>query len=273
MHDMNKGTGGCGGCDEMAGGWMGHGGHHLRKGPFVIALLLALTVWVGFKARNEAREFDYIGVPVERNVITVNGEGRVVTKPDIATVDLGTTVEKKTVSEAQQENTRVMNELISKLKAAGVDSADIQTTSYSVYPNYDYNNGRQLLRSYSVSQNVHVKIRDLGKVGEIIGMAGSLGANQIGGINFTVDEPEAAKAEARDEAIAVAKAKAEAIAKAAGITLGRILSFSESQDSVPPYFYAKDAAMGNESVGASAPSVEAGSSEFVINVTISYEIL
>jgi len=283
MNDMNNSCG-TGGCCGMSGsdkggqcggscGSMGGRHHGFHKKPFMVLLILALAVWVGLKARNEAREFDYIGVPLERNVISISGEGKVVGVPDIATVDLGSTVEKKTVAEAQAENTRVMNALIEKLKAADVAKADIQTTSYSVYPNYDWNNGKQSLRSYSVTQNVHVKVRDLSKVGDIIGMAGDLGANQIGGISFTVDKPEALKAEARDKAIADAKSKAESLAKAAGITLKKIVSYSEGQDAgyPQPVFFDK-MGVGGAEMRATAPTVEAGSSEFVSNITITYEI-
>src|SRR5690606_26908355 len=108
-------------------------------------------------------------------------------------------------AEAQRENTRIMNQLISDVKSLGVEDKDIQTTAYNVFPNYDWNNGKQSLRSYSVSQNVHVKIRDLDKIADVLGKAGALGANQIGGINFTIDEPEKLKEQAREEAIRNAK--------------------------------------------------------------------
>lgn len=259
---------------SYGGGMCGLFGRRFHKGPFMALALLTLAVWLGFKARNEARQYDFIGVPIERNVITVNGEGKVLGIPDIATIDLGMTVEKKTVSEAQQENTKVMNSLVAKLKESGVAKEDIQTNGYSVYPSYDWNDGKQSLRGYTVSQNVHVKIRDLSKVGEIVGAAGSLGANQIGGISFTVDQPDALKAEARDKAIKDARVKADALAKAAGITLEKVVSFSEVQPGYPgPIYYAKDAlGLGGATAEAVAPSVEAGSSEFVVNVSISYQI-
>ncbi len=235
--------------------------------------LLALTAWLGFKARNEARQYNFIGVPIERNVITVSGEGKVVGIPDIATIDLGTTIEKSTVAEAQKENTRIMNQLVEQLKSAKVDKKDIQTTSYNVNPNYDWNNGKQTLRSYSVAQNVHVKIRNLDAVGDIIGKAGALGVNQIGGIQFTVDEPEKLKDEARAKALENAKAKASALAAVAGIKLRRVISFDESQGGMypPPIFYAKEGMGGGPDIAA-APRVEAGSTEITVHVNMTYEI-
>ncbi len=271
MHDGNM-TGGCGGkCACGAGG--GHHGWHAKK-AFMSLALLALAAWLGLKARNEWRTYDFIGVPVERNVITVSGEGKVVGIPDVATIDLGMTVERPTVAEAQKENTRVMNELIAKLKASGVDGKDLQTTAYSVYPNYDWNNGKQKLRSYTVSQNVHVKIRDLDGVSGILGKAGELGANQIGGIQFTVDDPEALKAEAREEALINAKEKANDLAEIAGVKLRRVVNFAESQSGgyPQPAYLEKAYGMGGAMDAAPAPAIEAGSSEITVNVTLTYEI-
>jgi uncharacterized protein YggE len=240
---------------------------------FLCVVFIALACWLGFKARNEAKQYRFIGVPIERNTITVSGEGKVVGIPDVALIDLGMTVERPTVAAAQKENTRVMNDLIARLKGMGVDAKDIQTTSYSVYPAYDWNNGKQTLRGYTVSQNVHVKVRDLEKVGDIIGTAGELGANQIGGISFSVDEPETLKEQARLKAIENAKQKASDLASAADVKLVRVVSFQESYNTPGPVPYYDKMALGmGGAQAAPAPAVEAGSSEIVADVTLTYEI-
>lgn len=248
------------------------GGKHV-KGLFLCLALLALAAWLGLKARNEAKQYAFIGVPIERNTVSVSGEGKVVAIPDIAAIDLGTTIERPEVAAAQKENTRVMNELLAKLAESGVDKKDIQTTSYNVFPSYNWTDGKQTLRGYTVSQNVHVKIRDLDKVGDIIGQAGSLGANQIGGIQFTVDDPDKLKDEARAKAIVAAKAKAAQLGEVAGVKLVRVVSFSESSggNPPPPIFYAKDM-LGIGGAAAPAPSVEAGSTEITVDVNMTYEI-
>lgn len=270
--DMMQGGPECCGGQCACGPKGGYGGRGAKRAMMALALL-ALAVWLGFKARNEAKQYDYIGVPVERNVISVSGEGKVVGIPDVAAIDLGMTVERKEVAAAQQENTRVMNELITRVKAAGVDAQDIQTTSYNVYPAYDWNDGKQVLRGYAVSQNVHVKIRNLEKVSEIVGMAGKLGANQIGGITFSVDDPEALRQEAREKALENAKGKAEALARIAGVKLRRVVSFDESFSTPPsPAFYDRAALGLGGAEAAPAPSVEAGSNDIRATVTITYEI-
>lgn len=244
---------------------------HFIMAKFVVLFLLALTAWLSVKTWNGVREHKFIGVPIERNEITVEGEGRVVALPDVAEIDLGASVERPSVGEAQAENTRIMNGVTAKLVAEGVDAKDMQTTAYAIYPAYDYFDGRQRLRGYQVTQNVHVKIRDLTKVGGIIGAAGALGADQIGNISFAIDEPEAVKQLARVKALENAKEKAAALARVVGVKLRRVVKFEETSTApVPgPVF----GAYLKETGGAqSVPSVQPGSNEIVVNATVTYEI-
>jgi hypothetical protein len=238
-----------------------------------VIVMLTLAAWLGLKARNESRQYKFIGVPLERDTISVSGEGRASVKPDIVKLELGTIIEKKTVAEAQKENTRIMNALSAKLKEFGVDPQDLQTSSYTISPMYDWTDSKQKLRGYQVQQGLRLKLRDLDKVGDVIGAAGELGVNQAGGIEFTVDEPEAVKAIAREEAMKNAQAKAEALAKITGIKLRRVISFNEG-GSEPIYnaMYSKSA-MADSAMGAApAPTIQAGSAEYVINANVTYEI-
>lgn len=240
----------------------------------VVIVMLALTAWLGLKARSEARSYKFIGVPLERDTITVSGEGRASAKPDIAKIELGTVIEKKSVAEAQKENTRIMNALNDKLKEFGVDPQDLQTSNYSINPMYDWNNGKQTLRGYQVQQSLRLKIRNLDKVGDIIGAAGALGVNQAGGIEFTLDKPETVKQQAREEAMKNAQAKAEALAKITGIKLRRVISFNEGGTTPEPIYnmaYAKSAMMDAASA-APAPAIQSGSAEYVIDANVTYEI-
>ncbi len=239
---------------------------------FVCLSLLALTAWLGFKARNEFKQYKFIGIPIERNTITVMGEGKVTSIPDIATVSLGTTIERPTVAAAQAENSRIMNEVMSKLADFGVEKKDIQTTSYGISPQYNWDNGKQTLRGYNVSQNVLVKIRNLDNVGDIIGAAGQLGANQVGSLDFTVDNPDSLQAEARIKALEAAKVKAQALSQVAGVTLVRVINFQESTSAPVPGPRAYDFNMAKSSAAVAPPVIEGGSTEVIVDVTVTYEI-
>ena len=258
---------GCGtGCGCGPGGkW--RGGRLLKK-----LLMLAGVVYLALLARNAYKAHDYIGRPTAtRDTIVIAGEGKVTAVPDIATIDIGVQTEKKTVSDAQKENTERMNAIVDKMKSMGIAKEDIKTTTYTIWPQYDYTNNRQVLRGYQVSQSVQVKVRDLDKTGDVLGAAGALGANTVSGVNFTIDDPEGLRQEARMKGLAAAKEKAEALAKAAGVRLGKVVGFSESSGGVPsPIYYAKDSAMG---LGGGSPSIETGSQDVVVDVSVTYEIL
>ena len=254
----------------------------LKIKPPVWGLVLATIVTVmvtGYLAvvvRNELKNYDYIGRSEQQiYTITISGEGKVTAIPDIAQVSLGVQTEKTKVEDAQKENTEKMNSLIGELKALDIKAEDIQTTNYNIYPQYDWNESGSKLRGYQVSQSVNVKIRDLERVGEVLEVAGSLGANQVSGLNFTIDEPEDLRQQAREKALENAKTKADALAKVAGVKLGRLVSFNESGGDYP-IVYTKGYAL-DESAGLGgavpAPEIEAGSQDVIVNVTVTYEVL
>jgi uncharacterized protein YggE len=122
---------------------------------------------------------------------------------------------------------------------------------------------------------VQVKIRDLSKIGGILAAAGEVGANQVSGVAFTIDEPESLRQQAREKAMENALTKAQALAQKAGVKLGKLVSFNEYNSSPTSYYKSYEAygLGGSASQAAPAPSVEAGSLDITINVNLTYEIL
>lgn len=242
----------------------------------VLALaLLSLFFYLAALTRNAWKSNDYIGKTEEfPHTITILGKGKVFTVPDIANISLGLKTEKKTVAEAQLENTKKMNKLHEELKKIGIPKEDVATTNYSVYPVYDWNTGRQQLRAYSVDQSVKIKIKDFEKIPNMLALIGVLELNQVGDLQFTVDNMDKYEQEARLVAVKNAKTKAETLAKEAGVKLGKIVSFDENFGTPTPIYYktmyAEAAGMGG---GMPAPTIEAGTNEITVNVTITYEVL
>jgi uncharacterized protein len=244
----------------------------LIMGLFAI-LLLIVVIFMIFATQNEAKRGKYIGQDIQvKNTISVSGEGKVLAKPDIGEVSLGVLSEAKTVAVAQKDNTEKMNKVIQAMKELGVDEKDLKTVSYTISPNYQYTAGKSVIIGYQVSQTLDVKIRQLDKTSDILAKAADNGVNQIGSISFTIDNPESIKAEARKEAIDDAKQKADVLKNDLGVSIIRIVSFSES-GSQPPITYYADKAMGLGGGGATpTPQVETGQNEITIDVTITYEI-
>lgn len=237
-------------------------------------LLAVLAVFVGLKSWNAYAEHFRIGVAVrDRDVISVAGEGKVTTTPDIVRVSLGVQTDAPTVRAAQTENTTKMNAITAMLNNAGIAEVDVKTENYSIYPKVNWESGRQNIIGYTVSQNVSVKIRDLDKVGDILARAGELGANQVGGVNFTIDDPSGLQDQAREKAISDAKEKAEQLARQLGLTIVKVVSFSESGGGLPPMpYFARDLAVAEGIGGGPSPDIQTGSQDVISNVSVVFEV-
>jgi len=170
--------------------------------------------------------------------ISVTGEANVSVAPDQAQIDGGVTSDAKTAREASDANNAAMGKVLLALKGAGIDEKDYQTSRLSLQPQFATPSKvteRAGIVSFRASNRVTVRIRDVTKVANVIDVLVGAGANEIGGINFTVTQASKHLDEAREKAIADARRKAEIYAKAAGVTLGDPISISEEGAPVPLY--------------------------------------
>ncbi len=250
--------------------------HHKAVAVFLSLSLLFLALFLALEARNAWTEHDYIGKSAEVPYsISIKGEGIATMKPDVAKVSLGVRTEKATVEKAQEENTEKMNQIIVMLEEQEIEEKDMRTTNYNVNPKYDWNDGDRKVVGYYVNQAVEVTIRDHEKINTILKLAADNGANDIGSLRFEIDDEEELKQEARAEAIANAKEKADELAKQLDVKLGKIISFSESQNGyidMPQYKAMADEAYGLGG-GEEAPRIQTGENEITVNVSLTYEIL
>jgi len=239
-------------------------------------LLVYAIVLVGSMIRNNLQQYYFIGQAdkMERT-ITVEAEGKVTATPDIAVTTMGMIAEGKTVAEAQEKNTLVMNNLTAELKKMEIAEGDLQTLNYNIYPHYNYTEADgQVLDGYEVHQSLKVKIRDLEKASDVLALAGTVGVNSVSGIEFTIDDDEIYKNQAREKALEKVGEKTKMLADSLGIQIIKVVSYNEyvAGDNGMPYYedsYAK-AAYGLG--GGSAPSVQAGSTDVVMNVAVTFEI-
>lgn len=130
------------------------------------------------------------------------------------------------------------------------------------------------ISGYSINQTVSVKVRDFAKAGDILSGAVTNGANSVSQLSFDIDNRDTVESEARAEAIQKAKIKAKAVAKAGGFSLGRLLAIDEGGYGGPVYFAKSMVADGRGGglEAAPAPSIEPGSQDVIISVTLRYEI-
>lgn len=245
-------------------------------------LLVFLTVWIGVGIQNKIKEGRYIGQDIEsKNTITVSDKAEIYAKPDLALVTASITAEAKTVNEAMANNTKKMNAVIDFVKSHGVDGKDLKTTNFNIYPRYEWQreticlippcpSGKRVLAGYEINQSLQIKIRDMEKIGDIIQGTTEAGANEISGLQFTIDREDDLRNQARDEAIEKAKTKAKGLASKLGVKLVRISNFTESGASPVPYLFRESVA--GKGGGGEVPQIETGENKIEVAVTITYEI-
>jgi uncharacterized protein YggE len=232
-------------------------------GAFIVALA-ALSVRTG----------PVSGAPTTTDpaphTVTVTASGKTTVVPDVARVYFGVTTTKTTVKAARGANAQSMTDIIAAVKALGVADADIQTTNLSLYPQYGSGSTPKVV-GYQVSDQVEITVRDLDKAGDVVDAATAKGATDVNGISFEVADPAKAQNDARAAAVAAARTSAQAMAGAGSVSLGTVVSIT---DSTPPspIFYGYGAAKGIAPSADAATPVQPGTLDLSATVTVVFEI-
>lgn len=242
----------------------------------LLSLFLLVSAWNGAFTRGQFE-------PV--NVITVEGNGEVNTVPDVARITFTVSESAASVKTAQDLATKKTDAALSAIKKLGVSDKDVKTLGYHVSPKYEYNqpcppgamcpamvSGTPRIVGYDVSQTVEVKVRDTAKAGEVLASLGTEGVQNISGPEFTVDNEDQAKAEARGKAIADARVKAKFLAKQLGVSLGSVVSYSENGGGYPQPMYASGKALTMDARIESTPTLPTGENKTSVTVSVTYEI-
>lgn len=180
-------------------------------------------------------------------VITVNGNGEIKVAPNFAELRIEVVTQSQDLNEAQRQNANLMNQVIQAILALGISREDIQTSSFSVFPQYDYVEGRQVFRGYEVTNALTVKIRNINQVGNVIDVAIKNGANRISSLEFKLDKENLYYHQALKIALYNAVAKARTIAETLNLPLHpQPIEIVEESVDAPPILY-RAVAMTQES--------------------------
>lgn len=205
--------------------------------------------------------------------ITVQAQGKATVKPDIASIKIGISTDGKKVEEITTQNNDKMNKILANLKALGIEERDLQTTNYSLSPQYWWNkDGQRFFQGYTLTQEVMVKIRDFAKIGKAIETATTGGANITQDLQFIIDDQEKIKEIARKDAIEKAKNKARQIATLSGFKLGKIINYYEDNYYPGPIMMKESAGAGNISSSIPAPDIQPGTQEITVTINLVYKI-
>ena len=219
-------------------------------GP-VLAAVLAVPAWAA-----------------DPRTIAMTGHGEIRGVPDMAQVTAGVTTTAPTAAQALSANSNRMKGVFAALEKMGVREKNIQTANFIVSPQYTNgdNNVPRRLTGYQVNNDVTVRLEDVGKLGSALDALVAAGANQINGVSFSIQNNVPLLEKARADAVADARTRAQTYAKAAGVTLGPILSISEGSGEAPPRPMYRVAAM------AADTRIAPGEQSVTAEVTLVWEI-
>jgi uncharacterized protein len=202
-------------------------------------------------------------------VITMSGHGEARATPDTAMLSAGVSAQAPTAAAALAANNGRMQAVIAALKKQGVPDKDIQTSNFSVSPQYANGNGEApRITGYQANNQVEVRLEDVSKLGVTLDALVTAGANQMNGVSFSIRDDAELLAQARAAAVAEARLKADTFSKAAGVGLGSILSIGETGNEGPRPLFAAAPMMAR----AKSVPVALGEQSVSADVTIVWEI-
>jgi|SRR3989344_1732705 len=193
-----------------------------------VILVIALLALFAFRS----------AIPGSNNSVTVQGISSVKAMPDIISVYFSIQTEGKTSSEVRDANSDIYDELVNNLVDLGYEESDIKTESYNIYPNVEWDNGKQTSDGYIAYHSIKLELstEDSPKLTPIIDAGVDAGAG-ISYINFELSQESQNKykAEALELAAQDAQIKADSVASGFGKTAGKLLSVSVSDFGYYPW--------------------------------------
>ena len=207
--------------------------------------------------------------------ITVSGQGQVSVDPDMATVTLGVQTEGQTPAEALDQASAATAAILAALETQDIADKDIRSGAVRLNPRYSssvLSSGSQIV-GYSAVNTVNVQVNDLSMLGGLLTELVGEGANRLDSVAFGLKDPTAALDEARRRAVAEGARLAALYAEAAGVTIGSLVTLSDSGSSGYRAMRAEPVML---EMAASAPSYDVplapGQIDLTANVLMVYAI-
>lgn len=203
----------------------------------------------------------------DEHTLSISGSSEKNVVPDTASLSIGVVVQGPTAKEASNKNAALMNSIINELKNIGLSDKDIQTSFLSIQPVYKYN-GVPTIEAYSASNNVAITTKMLDKLSDIIDISTAAGANQIGGVSFSVsrERQKELQEELLAEAVSDASSKANNLAGKLNIKIAGVKTSSISDGGViQPFFREVSIAQGK-----AATPIMPGETKVTLSVQVTY---
>ncbi|HZJ82835.1 MAG TPA: SIMPL domain-containing protein [Clostridia bacterium] len=238
----------------------------------LLASIIAITSAVNAGSAKVAMDTQGTGIGTKYNILRVTGSGKVSVKPDVAYLNIGVRTLDQDAKKAQGDNKAIMEQIMSKLKSMKINEKDIQTSSYNIWPKYNYNNNKEVLEGYEVENMLSITIHEVESVGDVLDAVSKEGANRSNGINFGIIDRDTIYKQALEKAIDDASSKAEVMGKKAEVSIQKPLAIYEGNAPGEVYgdnMYPRNEMMSMASDVAGVP-IASGELEIQANVTIIY---
>jgi uncharacterized protein YggE len=245
------------------------------NGLLVLVLLALALLVAGCSAAGISSTGQVEAAQLEQKAnIKVVGFGKALGQPDEAQVTVGVETFALEVNDATAENEATIEAILTALEETGIKADDIQTSNYSLWAEQKYgDNGPEGIAGYRVSNQVSVVIRDIDKVSDVLTAVISAGANSIYGVQFSVADPAALEAEAREKALDDARQRAESLAQLSGLTLGEIEAIDETFSQFPGQARPMGGGDGlGGGVAEASTSISPGQLSYQTQVEVTYTI-
>jgi uncharacterized protein len=231
-----------------------------------VATITMLALFLGGcgKGRPDPR-----GVDHDEVLLRISAQGEAETRPDLATFSAGVSSIAATSEAATAANNAKMNKVMAGVEGLGVKRDDTQTQQLTVSRiGYGRNRGQ-----FEASNTVSVKVRKIDDASKIIAAATAAGANILSGPDLTVDDKEAAKTTAYENAFKSARLRADAYAKAAGLKVTRVLTITDSSvGDLPDAYYGIESAADAVAPKVSGPPIRAGMNTSSAQVRVDFAL-
>lgn len=234
-------------------------------------LLLACGLALGTLTMTaSAQDTTHQTAPSDGTLLSISAQAQASRAPDIATMSTGVVTQAADANAAMRANAQQMAKLMQAIKAAGIAERDVQTSGVNLSPQYRYaENQPPAITGYQASNTVNLKVRDIGKLGQVLDALVASGANQINGPTFEIDNADAVQDEARAAALKKAQARAEVYANSLGMRVRRIVSISEGGGfQAPPRPMMAMRAMAE----SADTSISPGESTLTANLDVVFEL-
>jgi uncharacterized protein len=231
-----------------------------------ITAFLFLVMATTFAVAQEER-----AKPIQPDTVYVSGEGKFEADPDTAILNFSISAQESTSEAAYQRGTRAVEQVRQVLRNNGLDPKQAEVGFFNLQPVYDYRSPKRKLLGYRLNTNVSLKLKDFAKVGPIAQAMSELDVTENQSLNYMLDNMDAAKVKAVEDAFRKARAMAEAVARSGQRTLGQLAYASvDTQEEVIPLVMQTKAmrTMSAEATDAAPPTEGFSPSKITVTANV-----